>query len=115
LAEIASLLGGAGINLESISAESLSEGAVIRLITKDAKTAKRVLDRAGHHTTVSDVLVLEILDRPGELGKVSTKLARQGIDIENIYLISRAQKKTRLALKVDRLEKAEELFGSSRP
>jgi hypothetical protein len=115
LAEVASLLGGSGINMESISLESFHDGAVIRLITRDASSARKALARAGFQAIESDVLVLDILDRPGELGKMATKMAREGINIENIYMVSRDKDKTRLALRVNDLKKAEGLFGSSFP
>ena len=113
LAEVASLLGSNGINMESISLESFHGGAVIRLITRDASSARKALSKSGFQSVESDVLVLDILDRPGELGKIATSMAREGINIENIYMVSRNKEKTRLALRVNDLQKAEELFGST--
>ena len=113
LAEVASLLGSNGINMESISLESFHDGAVIRLITRDAASARKALSKSGFQSVESDVLVLDILDRPGELGKIATSMAREGINIENIYMVSRNKEKTRLALRVNDLQKAEELFGST--
>lgn len=112
LAEVASLLGKSGINLESISLESFHDGAVIRLITRDAASAKKALARSGFQAIESEIFLLDILDRPGELGKMASKMAREGINIENIYMVSKEKDKTRLALKVDDLKKAEALFGS---
>ena len=74
LAEIASLLGQNGVNMESITAETFPDGAIIRLITKDSNTASKLLKQAEYNVMESDVLVLEIMDRPGELGKIAKKM-----------------------------------------
>jgi hypothetical protein len=111
LADIASLLGKSGVNMESITAETFPDGAIIRLITKDSMTASKLLKQAAYNVMESDVLVIEILDRPGELGKIAKKMAVEGINIENIYLISKRDGKALLALRVDNSAKAEKLFS----
>lgn len=113
LASIASLLGRHGVNMESISAETFPDGAIIRVITKDIKTAREILRKADYNVIESDIMVLEVMDRPGELGKVAKKLAEARINIENIYLISRTKDKALLALRVDNTAKARKIFKDS--
>ena len=60
----------------------------------------------------SDVLVLEMLDRPGELGKIAKKMSSEGVNIENIYLISKKDGKALLALRVSEPDKADKLFSN---
>ena len=113
LANIATLLGKHGVNIESITAETFPDSAVIRVITKDVNTAKKILQDANYNVIESDIVVLKLLDRPGELGKVATILANEGVNIENIYLITRNHDYALLALRVDDPEKTKELFRNN--
>ena len=111
LASIASALGENGVNMESISAETFSDSAVIRIITKDSDSAKKALSRLDYRVNESDILVFKILDRAGELGKVAKMLSSEGINVENIYLLNREDKYAYLALKVNNDAKARTAFG----
>ena len=57
------------------------------------------------------MIPVEILDRPGELGKIAKKMASEGINIENIYLISKKEGKALLALRVTEPARADKLFA----
>jgi len=110
LAKVASLLGGQGVNMESITAETFADSAIIHVITSDFNTAKSLVEKNGFKTVDSEILLFEIIDRPGELGKVATYLANEGINIENIYLLSRKKDKAVLAMKLNDPVKAKQLF-----
>lgn len=75
LATAASALGKAGVNIEGICGFS-TEGdkAVGHILVQDAGKARRALEGAGTQVrSEHPVIVLEIPDRPGELGKVAQK------------------------------------------
>lgn len=110
LAKVATLLGGQGVNMESITAETFADSAIIHVITSDFNTAKSLVEKNGFKTVDSEILLFEIIDRPGELGKVATYLANEGINIENIYLLSRKKDKAVLAMKLNDPVKAKQLF-----
>lgn len=111
LADIATLLGDNGVNMQTISAETFADGAIIRLITKDTNTAKRVLSQAAYKVNESNVLIFRILDRAGELGKIAKMLSREKINIENVYLLTREDQYAFLALKVNDEAKARKIFS----
>ena len=110
LADVAGILGTRGVNVESISAETFPDGAVIRIVTNDTTTAVDALKKANYRVTESDILIVNILDRPGELGKITKKIASEDINIDNIYMISKKDTKAVLALKVNQHEKAAKLL-----
>lgn len=110
LAKIATLLGQHGVNMESITAETFANSAIIHVVTSDFNTAKTLVEKNGFKTVDSEVLLFEIIDRPGELGKVATSLSDEGINIENIYLLSRKKDKAVLAMKLSDATKARQLF-----
>jgi hypothetical protein len=111
LNEICSALGGNGINIESLVGEGWKDVGLIRLITTDPDSAKKVLERKGFEVEVSDVFTIRIPDKPGELAKITKKLRDGSINIECIYLLNKFEKETEIAIAADKVEKAREILG----
>lgn len=99
LADICSILGNSGVNIESISAQGEKGRGVIRIVTTDPTTAERELAKKGFNVLIGDVLVLKLNDKPGEMAKVARNLSREGIDLESLYLLSKDKGITYLAVK----------------
>lgn len=111
LAAVAEALGGVGVNIEAISCYGVGEKAVFRILTADATTAMKTLSRIPDvEVKESDTIVLKMINRPGELGKITRKLANQGINLESLYIVSKKNDYTEVALKPAKedLEKARE-------
>lgn len=89
LADICEALGGAGVNIEAISAQGMGDSAMIRIVTADTTTAANVLKRKNVSHKASDITVVEMIDRPGELAKIARKLARAGVNMESLYILSK--------------------------
>ena len=89
LADISYILGKARINIESILVEVHGEKAVINLTLKDDKKAISMLSSNGYRVLSSEVLVIKVADRAGELSKVSRMLQQANIHVESLYLLSR--------------------------
>ncbi|MCK4319575.1 ACT domain-containing protein [Candidatus Micrarchaeota archaeon] len=101
LATIAEALGGVGINIEAISAYESDKNAVFRVVTKDVTSARKTLEKIKgiKNIIVSDIIVVEMTNRPGELGKITRKFANKGIDLESVYIINKRSETTDVALK----------------
>lgn len=112
LAKIANKLSERRINIDYISAESIGGTAVIHLVVKDVEKVKRILEEAGFLTAVSDVLVLKLIDRPGEIGTVAAILAFKGVNIRSVYSLEKRGKEGIFAFKVDDIRKAREAVRS---
>ena len=93
LANVAEALGGVGINIEAIAAYEQGGRAVFRVLTNDATSARKALDKASgvKGIVVSDVIVTKMINRPGELGKLTRKMANRGIDLESVYIVSKKE------------------------
>ena len=111
LAEIADVLGSNGINIISISAVGLGEKGIIRLITSDEKSSINVLTKymaekkGRYEMKVGDVIVVKLVDRPGELAKVCKKLAKANINLEAVYLL-RERGGVEVVIKPEKMEVA---------
>lgn len=108
LADILEILGSRGINLLSLVGETIGDKGIIRLITSDPDSAFKALEEKHYPVAASEVIRIKVRERPGELAKVTRLLAREKINIECVYLISRGEYESELALKVDKADEAKE-------
>ncbi|HII39003.1 TPA: ACT domain-containing protein [Candidatus Micrarchaeota archaeon] len=110
LAGISDALYAENVNIESIVAESMGDNGVIRLLTRDAVKARKALEGLGYKVMDSDILVLGLADKPGELARISHLLGENGVNIENVYLLSKEQNTTFLAMRVSDYNRARKLL-----
>ncbi len=114
LAAVAEALGSVGVNIEAISCYGFAEKAFFRVITVDSTSATKALARVPDvKVQESDVVILNMLNRPGELGKITRKLANRGVNLESLYIVSRKNDYTEVAFKpaAADIAKAREILG----
>lgn len=100
LAVVAETLGAVGVNIEAISAYGMDGKAIFRIITNDAVTTVKALSKIPNvQVKEADTVVYKMINRPGELGKVTRKLANRSISLESLYIVSRKQDFTEVAIK----------------
>ncbi len=85
LAEMASALGDAGINIMALTLAESADFGVVRMIVSDFERAREVLRQKNFTVTETEVLAIEIPDRPGSLGKVLKVFAEKGLNVEYMY------------------------------
>ena len=114
LAAIAESLGSVGVNIEAVSAYEKDNKAIFRLITNDVTTTMKTLSRIPDlHIKEANVIVLKMPNRPGELGKITRKLANKAVSVESVYIVTRGTDYTEVALKPAEqdFEKAKQVLG----
>ncbi|MDI6829264.1 MAG: ACT domain-containing protein, partial [Armatimonadota bacterium] len=82
LAEVTGALGAEGINIRALSLADTSGFGILRLIVSDIAKARKVLQEKGFTVKETDVIAVEVPDRPGGLAEVLSALAAEGINIE---------------------------------
>ncbi|MFA5266117.1 MAG: ACT domain-containing protein [Opitutaceae bacterium] len=88
LSALCRALADAGINLSTLNLADTGEFGLLRLITPEPDKAKTVLQAANYAVTVTDVVALQVPDRPGGLAKVLSALDAQRISVEYMYAFS---------------------------
>jgi hypothetical protein len=114
LASVAEALGSVGVNIEAISAYGLDGKAVFRIITNDVATTLKALSKLSDvKVKEADALIYKMANRPGELGKVTRRLAEKGVSLESLYIVSRKQDFTEVAIRPSEkdLERARDALG----
>lgn len=85
LAEITRILGEAGINIRALSLADTSDFGILRLIVNDAEKAKAVLKERGFTVNKTEVIAVEVPDRPGGLSTILQTLDDARINVEYMY------------------------------
>lgn len=85
LAEITKVLGDAGVNIRALSLADTSDFGILRLIVNDRETAKQVLKDKGFTVSKTEVVAVEVPDRPGGLSQILQALDRDQINVEYMY------------------------------
>jgi hypothetical protein len=101
LAELCAVIEAESINLLAICAIDTVEEAVLRLVAEKAPETKAALERLGFRVIETDVIVVELENRPGATGRVASLLSQNGINID--YLYASAHPRVAKAIAVFRL------------
>ncbi|MFB3925764.1 MAG: ACT domain-containing protein [Syntrophales bacterium] len=75
----------ANINIRALSLADTSDFGILRLIVNDVDTARRVLKENGFAVKRTEVVAVEVPDRPGGLHSILETLSAQRINVEYMY------------------------------
>jgi hypothetical protein len=79
------LLAREGIDLRALTLADTQRFGILRIIVSDAAKARSVLEAAGYVVKVTEVLAVEVPDRPGGLAEVLGVFEGTEINIEYMY------------------------------
>lgn len=79
------ILGDAGINIITLSLADTKQFGILRLIVRDWRLASKVLHEAGHVVNATELVALEVPDRPGGLANLLDAVDQCGLNIEYMY------------------------------
>ena len=85
LREITDVLAKAGINIRAISLADTSDFGILRIIVNKPDEAMACLREARFTISETEVLAVEVEDRPGGLAKIVALFASAGIGVEYMY------------------------------
>ena len=108
LARVTEALAQSAINIRGLATDKLGPRPSVKVITDDEASTRKALSRAGFAFEESEVLVIGLIDRPGEIARVARKVAKAGANINSVFLIGKKGTPAALALatndwkKVDR-------------
>lgn len=85
LAEALGALGKADINIRALSLADTSDFGILRLIVDDVEKGAAALRESGRTATLTEVLAIEVPDRPGGLAGILEQIAQAGLNVEYMY------------------------------
>lgn len=85
LNRVCRVLADAGINITTLCLADTERFGILRLIVRDWQKAQQLLDQSGFVVRTTDVVALEVEDRPGGMARILDILAAAGVNIEYLY------------------------------
>ena len=111
LANVAGVLGKAGVNIEGICAVETAGRGKIRLLTSDAAKAEAALKAAKIRCGREEAISVPLENRPGAVAEVAQKLAQAKVNIKCAYATTGGAAQAVVVLSVSNLPKALAALG----
>jgi hypothetical protein len=102
LAEVTKLLAAHKINIRALSLAETAEFGVLRLIVNDPDACLKILKEHAFVAQETDVIAVEVTDKPGGLQQVLDALQAQDVNIEYMYAF--VEKKVDNAIVIFRID-----------
>ncbi len=85
LGEVTKVLAEANINIRAISIADTADFGILRIIADKNLEALKALNDEGFTTRITDVVAVEIEDKPGSLAHVMEIFQKESVNIEYLY------------------------------
>jgi hypothetical protein len=107
LAEVTRVLSETGINIRALYLADTADFGILRLIVNDTETALQVLKENGFTVTKSEVVAIEVPDRPGGLSQILNTIKDEGINVEYMYaFVEKSGENAIVIFRFDELDRA---------
>ena len=114
LAEVARALGDAGVNIRALSIADSSDFGILRIIVNDNDRALEVLKKEGFTVSKTEVVAVEVPDRPGGLAWVLDLLEKRSINVEYMYaFVERSSDNALIVFRFDEMDNAIQVLSSN--
>jgi hypothetical protein len=111
LARLGEIIGGAGVNIRGLAAFTGEGRGIIHILVDDEAVARATdgLRRAGMGVADErEVLVVDVVDRPGSLGELARELSEANVNIDLAYTTFGGIK---IVIATDDIESARAVLG----
>lgn len=114
LAEVTKILSDNSITIKALSLADTQDFGMLRIIVPDPDNCLKILRANGCVVQETDVIGVEVSDRPGGLWKILDILGREGINIEYIYAtVERKQDSAIVIFKVEQKDATEKALRAA--
>ncbi len=111
LAEVTRVLGESGVNIRALSLADTSDFGILRLIVNKTDQAKAVLKEKGFTVNKTDVVAVEVPDRPMGLCGILQILDQGKVNVEYMYaFVERCGENAVIIFRFDNTEEAIEVL-----
>lgn len=107
LAEVTRVLGEAEVNIRALSLADTSDFGILRLIVDKTEAANSVLKEHGFTVSKTEVVAVEVPDRPSGLCGILEVLDRSHVNVEYMYaFVERCEENAVIIFRFDNTEDA---------
>ncbi len=79
------MLADAGINILTLTLADSEKFGILRMIIREWERAQKLLEAAGYLANITDVVAVEVADRPGGMAAVLEALQKHNVNVEYLY------------------------------
>jgi hypothetical protein len=106
LADVASILAAAGVNIRALSLADSADFGILRLIVNDTDKATHVLKAQGFTVAKTEVVGVQVPDRPGGLAEILNAMKGKQVNVEYMYaFVHKSAVDATIIFRFDDLEK----------
>ncbi len=80
-----SLLARAGLNVLALCLADTQQFGILRIVVREAEQAKQLLEAGGFVVKATEMVAIEVSDRPGGLDEILAVLESAGVNLEYMY------------------------------
>ena len=114
LSKVTHTLGDAGVNIRALTMAEVGDFGIIRMIIEDTESAVKALKDGGITAKITEVLGIEMDNKPGSLARIADVFGDGGVNIEYAYaFVTKDPKRAVLVTRVDDMGKALELLNEA--
>jgi hypothetical protein len=110
LARVAQALARRHVNIKAITALNIGGNAIARIIPDDIEAARNALEAANIRFAESEVHIVLLENKAGQLADVTNRLGDAGINLEAVYLTGITDDLVEIAVVSDNPKKAKKLL-----
>ncbi len=104
---VTKVISDAKINIRALSLADTSDFGILRLIVNDVETARKILKEKGYTVKRTEVVAVEVPDRPGGLHSIMQALSDKGINVEYMYaFVERSGQNAIIIFRFEPIDKA---------
>jgi hypothetical protein len=114
LYEVCSVLGSSGINIRALTIAETESFGVLRIVVDKSDAAMRVLKENGFVANLTDVVAVEVGDKPGGLAAVLKVFAEEDVNIEYMYgFVEKFSDKALLVFRFEDTDQAQQILAKN--
>lgn len=112
LAELTGVLKDEGINIRAMTVAETADYGILRMLVDKTDKCVSILKDHNYLVSLTDVIAVDIPDKPGALHDIARALGEEGVNIEYLYS-SLVKDEAIIVLRIDDIDKAAEILGKS--
>jgi hypothetical protein len=107
LYDVCAVLGKNNINIRALNVAETEAFGVLRIVVNKPDEAVKALGEANFVANITDVVAVEVPDRPGGLAEILKVLADEDVNVEYMYgFVEKATDKALMVFRFDNPDKA---------
>ncbi len=112
LFEVCSLLGANDINIRALTIAETESFGVLRIVVDKSDSAVKFLKANGFVANVTDVVAVEVGDKPGGLAAVLKVFAENNVNVEYMYgFVEKSGDKALLVFRFEDTDRAQKILA----